>query len=52
MRVERLWTIVTTVLVCAGVVWGFDTDGRYVQQTVLWWAGVMAGTLLTSKEDE
>jgi hypothetical protein len=49
MITERLVVILTTIIICAMVVWGFDTDGRYLQQIGLWISGLMAGALITDK---
>ena len=52
MADDRLWVMLTTIVICAMVVWGVDTDGRYLQQMALWCAGVISGTLLTYGGEE
>ena len=44
---ERVLVALTTVVVCAVVAWGFDVDGRYLQQIGLICAGLVMGELLT-----
>jgi hypothetical protein len=52
MKSDRLWVMLTTILICTMVVWGFDTDGRYLQQIGLWISGLMAGALITDGRDQ
>jgi hypothetical protein len=49
---ERLWVMLTTVSICAMVVWCVDVDGRYLQQATLFAAGMIAGALIASEGDE
>ena len=44
---DRLWVMLTTIVICTMVIWGVDIDGRYLQQMALWCAGFIAGALLT-----
>jgi len=48
---ERLFTMGVMTLVCMGVVFCFDTDGRYLQQIGLFWAGAVFGALIMGGVD-
>ena len=49
---ERLWVMLTTIVLFAMVIWGVDIDGRYLQQATLFAAGMIAGALIASEGDE
>lgn len=52
MKSDRLWVMLTTIIICTMVVWGVDIDGRYLQQIALWSAGFIAGALITDGRDQ
>jgi len=49
---ERLFTMGVTTLVCLAIAVCFDTDGRYMQQLGLLWAGAVLGALIMGGIDE
>ena len=49
---ERFWVVLATTVACTMVAWGFDSDGRYLQQIALICAGLILGELLTNRGGE
>ena len=49
MKAEKLWLVLMTICVVAGITWGFDVEqGRWIQQGTLVIAGVYVGLILNN----
>ena len=49
---NRLFTMGVMVAIFVVLVVCFDTDGRWAQQLMLFWAGAVFGALLVGANDE